>query len=92
MDCRVIALSWAEHGELQSRSWRPKTLIIGEYLPPSYLDHLPDLEEALNRFPSKYPVVLGDQNKYIGRIRNPRDQQVADFLVSFGLVDLLAHF
>ena len=55
------------------------------------MEHLPDLEEALKRFPKRDPVILGDLNADIGRLRNPRDQQVADFLASLGLVDLLGH-
>ena len=47
------------------------TPIIGEYLPPSTLDHLPDLEEALNRFLGRYPVVLGDLNADFGRLSKP---------------------
>ena len=66
--------------------------LIGEYLPPSTLDHLPDLEDLLNRFQGREPVVLGDLNASIGRLRNPQYQQVAYFLASFGMVDLLAHF
>ena len=55
------------------------------------MEHLPDLEEALNRFLRREPVVLGYLNAEIGRLSNPRDQQVADFLASLGLVDLLGH-
>ena len=54
---------------------------IGAYLSPSTLDHLLDLEEALNRFPGREPVVLGDLNTNIGRLTNPPDQQVADFFL-----------
>ena len=36
--------------------------IIGCYLPPSHLDDLPDLVEALTRFPTQNPIVLGDLN------------------------------
>ena len=55
-------------------SGNQRTPIVGIYLPPSTLDHLPDLEEALNCFPVRYPVVLGYLNADIGRLRNPRDQ------------------
>ena len=61
-----------------------QTPLIGAYLSQSTLDHLYD--------PGRYPIVLGDLNMDIGRLRNPQDQQVADFLVSFGLVNLLGHF
>ena len=56
--------------------------LIREYLPPSTLDYLTDLEEALNCFPRREPIVLGNLNANIGRFRKPRDQQVADFLAS----------
>ena len=68
-----------------------QTPLIEAYLPLSTLDHLLDLEEVLNRFPGRDPVILGDLNVGNGRLRNPRDQQVAELLVSFWLVDLLAH-
>ena len=35
---------------------------------------------------------MGYLNADIGRLQNPRNQQVADFLASFRLVDLLSHF
>ena len=66
--------------------------LIGAYLPQSTLDHLPDLEEALNRFLGKGPVFLGDINTDIGCLMNPWDQQVKDYLASFGMVDLLDNF
>ena len=66
--------------------------LIGVYLTPSTLDHLPYLEESLNCFLVRDPVVLGDLNTNIGHLRNPRDQQVSVFLAYFGLVDLLGHF
>ena len=50
------------------------TLLIRRYLPPSTLDHLPDLEDALNRFLGRDIVVLGDLNADIGRLRKSRDQ------------------
>ena len=69
-----------------------RTLLIGAYLTQSTLDHLPDLEEELNRFPGKEPVLLGDLNTDIGRLRNPWGQQVKDYLASLGMVDLLDNF
>ena len=66
--------------------------LIGAYLPPSTIYHLPDLEEALNRFPDRDPIILGEINADIGLLRNSRDQQVADLLASFRMVDLLSHF
>ena len=66
--------------------------LIGAYLPPSTLDLLPDLEEALNLLPGREPIILGYINVGIRRLSNPRDQQVENLLVYFRLVDLLAHF
>ena len=56
------------------------------------LEHLPGLEDALNLFLGKDFIVIGDLNMVIERLKNPRIQQVADFLVYFGLVDILNHF
>ena len=61
-----------------------RTPLIGVYLTPYKFDNLPYLEEALNLFLGKDPIVLG-------RLQYPRIQQVAEFLASFGLVDLLIH-
>ena len=69
-----------------------RTQLIGAYLPPSTLDLLPDLEEALNLLPGREPIILGYINVGIRRLSNPRDQQVENLLVYFRLVDLLAHF
>ena len=66
--------------------------IIGAYLPPSTLDNLPDSEEAMYQFLDRDPVLLGNLNTYIRCLRKLWDQQVAHFLVSFGMVDLLNHF
>ena len=53
--------------------------LVGTYLPPSTLEHLPDLEEALKRF--KDPIVLGDLNVDLNEERNLQRQQVTDLLV-----------
>ena len=50
------------------------------------------LEEAISRFPGSYPIIMGYLNAYIGRLKNLRNQQVADFMQSFGLVNLLSYF
>ena len=47
-----------------------RTPLIGGYITPLTLEQLPDLEEALNRFPGREPVVL-DPNADIDRLRNP---------------------
>ena len=50
------------------------------------------LEEAISRFPGSYPIIMGYLNAYIGRLQNLRNQQVADFMESFGLVNLISYF
>ena len=69
--------------------WTP---VIRAYLLLSTFNHLPDLEEALYRFPDSNPILLGDLNADIGRLLHHHDRQIADFLATFGLVDILAHF
>ena len=60
--------------------------------PPSTLNHLPDLKEALNGFPGIYPIVTGELNMDIGRMQNPQNQKVEYFMAFFGLVYLLGPF
>ena len=65
--------------------------IIGAYLPPSNIYHFSDIDEAINRFPGRDPIVMGDLNAGLGLPENLCNQQVAYFLVYVGLVDLLVH-
>ena len=69
-----------------------RTPLIGAYLPPSTLGHLPNLEEDLIRFWDQDPIVLGYLNADIRQAQNPRSHQVDDLLMEFGLVDILHHF
>ena len=46
----------------------------------------------MNCFPGRDPVLLGDPNAGISRLRNNWYQLVAYFVASFGMVDLLDHF
>ena len=46
-------------------TWNP---LVGAYLPHLTLEHLPDLEESLQRF--KDPIVLGDFNVYLDKERS----------------------
>ena len=46
-----------------------RTPLVGAYLPPSRLEHLTDLEEALKRF--KEPIVLWDLNVKLDEKRIP---------------------
>ena len=69
-----------------------RTPIIGSCLPPPTLEHLPDLEDSLKPFRYQYTIVLGDLSADIGQAYNPRSHQVADFLMDFGLINLIHHF
>ena len=68
-------------------TWNP---LFGAYLPLSTLEHLPDLEDAMHRF--RYPIVFRDLNMYLDKARILRSQQLVDFLVEYGLIDLVRHF
>jgi len=65
-------------------SGRQKTPFIGAYIPLYTLDHLPGLEEAINRFLGRDSIVIGYLNADMGRLQNPQITGV--------LVDLLSHF
>ena len=67
-----------------------QTPLVGAYLPPSTLEHLPDLEEALKRF--KDPITLGDLNMDLDKARILWSQQMADLLSEYSLTDLVHHF
>ena len=70
--------------------------VIGAYLPPSTLDDLPFLTEALDRFPvsKQPPLLLGDLNVDLSnkRATDPRTTQVSEILATYGLMDMLPHF
>ena len=68
--------------------WTP---IIDAYFPTSTLEHLPYLEDSLERFQDQYPIVLGYLKADIGQYHNPHSQQVDDLMLEFRLVDLLQH-
>ena len=44
-----------------------RTLLIGTYIPPSNLEHLPKLEEALTFAQDHDPIVLGYLNTNLGQ-------------------------
>ena len=68
---------------------RKRALLISTYPPPSTLEHLTDLEEALTQLQEQGPIVLGDLNANICQYQNHWSNQVADLLMEFGMVDLL---
>ena len=61
------------------------------YLPPSTVEHLPDVEEALQRFKVQDPIFLADINVDLDDARISRSQHLADLLTEFGLIDLVRH-
>ena len=67
-----------------------RTPLVDAYLPPSTLEYLPDLEEALKSF--KYPIVLGYLNVDLEEARSLRSQRVAKIIVDYGFIDLVRHF
>ena len=69
-----------------------QTSLIRAHLNLYIIYHLPYLEEALNHFPGREPIVMEYLNEYTGSLQNPWNEYMADFLVSFRLVDLLGHF
>ena len=74
---------------------RIRTPLVGAYLLPSTLNHLPDLEEDLYRFQVLYPIFIGDLNIDLDAIRSPRiprSHLMADLLVEFVPVDLVQPF
>ena len=85
----VDALSRAEWVELWFHHW--KTDPSHQNIPPPYtLEHLLYLVEALKHFWDQNPIVLGELNANT-QYQNPRNQQVAELLMEFGLVDLRHH-
>ena len=66
--------------------------LIGAYLSPYTLEHLPDLDEDLTRFSVQDPIVVGDINADIRQVQNPCIQKVSDLLIEFGMLYLLRYF
>ena len=57
-----------------------RTLLIGSQLPPFTMDHLLDLEEVLNCFLGRYPIVMGELKVDVIQMTQPWNQEVEDFL------------
>ena len=70
----------------------PRTPLIGAYLSPTMLTHLPDIEKALEHFRCQYLILMGDLNVELYEDQNLRIQIVADMLTEFGLINLMRHF
>ena len=50
---------------------RHNTLLNVVYLTLSTIEHLPDIEDSLNRFPGKDSIIIGYLNAYTSRLQNP---------------------
>ena len=72
----VIGLTW--------------TLLVGAYLSPSMLEHLPGLEEAIQQF--RDPIVLVYLNLYLDEARILLIQSVLGLHAKYVLIDLVRHF
>ena len=69
-----------------------RTPLVGAYLPPYTLEHLPNLYEALSHLQYQEPIVIWYLKDEIGKVQKPCSQKVAGLLMYFRLVDLLQHF
>ena len=69
-----------------------QTPIIVVYLPPPTIDHLPYIEDEINRLPGRDSIIIGCLKADIGRLQNLQSQQVAYLLASFVLVNIFVHF
>ena len=67
-----------------------QNLIIGVYLPPLTLEHLPDLENSLQRF--RYLIFFGDLNVDLNEARSLRSQCELNLLAEYVLIDPVRHF
>ena len=66
--------------------------LVGVYIPPNDLTTLGYLEQALERFPTGNPVVLGDLNVNLESPRDEREMEIVDLLCTSGLQDMMSHF
>ena len=83
---------WPNGVNCKNVSGNQRTPLIGLFLPPSTMVHIPDLEDVLNSFLGREYVILVGLNAEIVCLNNSHDQQVPDLLVFFGFLDLLVHF
>ena len=68
------------------------TTLVGAYLPHSTLEDLPDVNEVLQQFNGRDPIVLGDLNMELENTRSSQSQRVADPLIEYGIIDLVQKF
>ena len=72
---RVHILPWQNTVSCKLFTGLTWTPLVSAYLPPSTLEQLPDMEEALKS--GKDPIFHGDLNVELDKARSPRIQQVA---------------
>ena len=56
----------------------------------SNIYHITYIEEALNRFPGRDPIIMWDLNAYIGHIQNPKKKRVVMYKAGANTVLLYA--
>ena len=64
-----------------------QTPLVGAYFPPSTLEHLPYIKEALQRLKGWVPIILGDIKVDLDDAWSSRVQRVADLLMEYCLID-----
>ena len=61
-------------------TWLTRNPLVGAYLLPSTLEHLPDVKEALQWFKGQDIIFLGDINVDLDDAQSLQSQRVADLL------------
>ena len=69
-----------------------RTPLIGAYLPPLTMEHLPYFEETLQIFKGMDPIVLGYFNMGLYDAQSSQCQLVADLLTELGIIYVVLHF
>ena len=90
--CIVKTLPWVKRGEMQAHYRRQENASNWGIPPTINLVLITRSGGGAEPLPGQGTAVLGDLNADIGRLKNPRYQQVAEIFVSFELVDLLGYF
>ena len=70
-------------------TWPTRTPLVGAYLPLSMMEHLLDIEEALQLFKGWDTIVLGDLNVELYNAWVLQSQRMADLLTEFSLIYLI---
>ena len=68
-----------------------RTPLIGAYLPPLTMEHLPYFEEALQIFKGMDPIVLGYFNVDLDDTQSLCSQFMVDLLTDFSIINLVRH-